>query len=278
MAETIFRQRRKAFPATAQADAWPRLRTGGRQERTAGRLTKPPHSGRGRACPSADARAAGFAQRPSGTLEAFGRTGNRIPDQGSPDRRNGTGGTPDLRIEDQPGRKRDLRIGALPPAQKGLRLRRGRAGPGFGPGAANQAAPRGFGLMDRQAEPEASARGSCRRRHQRLRPLKTPRAWKRNASSDTAERRTVRASALSGSHRGHQEGFGPNGLRRTRGQDLSWLPPLEKAHPGRPASAEPDEKGQWGPAAMPGPITVWAMHDVGPNSRVFPAFAEMTGR
>ena len=64
------------------------------------------------------------------------------PDQGSSDRRNGSGGTPDLRIEDQPGRRRCLRTSALPPAQKELRLRRGRAGPGFGPGAANQTGPR----------------------------------------------------------------------------------------------------------------------------------------
>jgi len=59
-----------------------------------------------------------------------------------------------------------------------------------------------------------------------------------------------------GSHRGHHKGFGPDGLRRMRGRDLSRLPRLETAHRERPASAEPDTKGQWGPAAMPGPITV----------------------
>src|SRR3954462_11229215 len=83
------------------------------------------------------------------------------------------------------------------------------------------------------------------------------RARKRDASSESAERRTVRASALSGSHRGHREGFGPDGLRRMRGQDLSWLPRLETAHRERPVSTEPQTKGQWGPAAMPAPITVW---------------------
>ena len=86
--------------------------------------------------------------------------------------------------------------------------------------------------------------------------MTTPKAWKRNASSESAERRTARASALTGSHRGNRMGFGPEGLRRTRGRDLSRLPPLETAHRERPASAEPDAKGQWGPAAMPGPITV----------------------
>jgi len=67
------------------------------------------------------------------------------PDQRPSGLRNGTGRTPALRSEDQPGRKRCLRASALPPAQKELRLRRGRAGPGFGPGAANQAWTQGFG-------------------------------------------------------------------------------------------------------------------------------------
>ena len=83
------------------------------------------------------------------------------------------------------------------------------------------------------------------------------RARKRDASSKSAERRTGRASALSGSHRGHHRGFGPDGLRRMWGQGSPWLPRLETAHRERPVSAEPDTKGQWGPAAMPAPITVW---------------------
>ncbi len=50
----------------------PRLKAGpvafgrqARRKRTAGRLTKPPPGGRWRACPSADAKAAGFVKRPS---------------------------------------------------------------------------------------------------------------------------------------------------------------------------------------------------------------------
>ena len=81
------------------------------------------------------------SKRPSGQVPS-GMFWEPAPDQRSSDRRNGPGRTPDLRIQDQPGRKRCLRTSALPPAQKELRLRRGRAGPGFGPGAANQAGPR----------------------------------------------------------------------------------------------------------------------------------------
>jgi hypothetical protein len=187
-------------------------------------------------------------KRPSGTMGTG--TGPRV--FGPAER---TGGTPDLRIQDQPGRERGLRTDALPPAQKELRLRRGRAGPGFGPGAANPAWTQRFGAWTCQAEPRLRPR-ILPARFLVLRCLENAKAGKRNASSESAERRTARASALSGSLRGHRKGFGPDGLRRMRGQDLSWLPRLETAHRERPASAEPDAKGQWGPAAMPAPITV----------------------
>jgi hypothetical protein len=67
----------------------------------------------------------------------------------------------------------------------------------------------------------------------------------------------------------NRQGFGPvgeppgtpEGLRPRRtpedaGQGSLWLPRLETAHRERPVSADPDTKGQWGPAAMPAPITV----------------------
>jgi hypothetical protein len=152
--------------------SWSRLRIGDRQTRTAGRLTKPPRCGRWRACPSADAMAAGFVKRPSEADLPSGWSGT-VPDQGPSGRRNGSGGTPDLRIEDQPGRKRCLRTGALPPAQKELRLRRGRAGPGFGPGAANGHGPRAsaHGHVRRN---QGFGQGSCRKRFHGLRLMKTP--------------------------------------------------------------------------------------------------------
>jgi hypothetical protein len=171
-----------------------RFRTGClERKRTAGRLTKPPRSGRGRACPSANAKAAGFDQRPSGPRTAFGPEGDR------------PGRTPDLRIRDQPGSKRCLRASALPPAQKELRLRRGRAGPGFGPGAANQAGP-GVSAHGLSGGTEALAEDPAGRENGSF-GFRDCQGRKRNASSTSAERRTVRAPALSGSHRGHLKGL-----------------------------------------------------------------------
>ena len=146
---------------------------GDRLKRTAGRLTKPPRCGRGRACPSADAKAAGFVKRPSGTDTPSGEFGTGAgPKAFGPEERPGR--TPDPRIQDQPGRKRCLRTSALPPARKELRLRRGRAGPGFGPGAANGHGPRAsaHGHVRRN---QGFGRGSCRTRIHGLRPMKTPR-------------------------------------------------------------------------------------------------------
>jgi biotin operon repressor len=48
---------------------------GDRLKRTAGRLTKPQRSGRGRACPSANAKAAGFVKRPSEPGSPSGESG-----------------------------------------------------------------------------------------------------------------------------------------------------------------------------------------------------------
>ena len=95
-----------------------------------------------RACPSADAKAAGFVKRPSepGSLRAggTGQAGHRTFGFRTSPAESGTS------------------VSAPPPAEEGLRLRICRAGPGFGPGAAKPADP-GFRSMDRQAEPEASA-------------------------------------------------------------------------------------------------------------------------
>ncbi len=119
-----------------------------------------------------------------------------------------TGGTPDLRIQDRPGRKRCLRASALPPVRKGLRFRRGRAGPGFGLGAANPVWTQGFGSWPCQGGTKASAEDPAGRECG-VSALEERKAGKRDASSESAERRTVRASALSGSQRGNRKsGFG----------------------------------------------------------------------
>ena len=52
-------------------------------------------------------------------------------------------------------------------------------------------------------------RGSCRTRLQGLRSMQTGKAGKRDASSKSAERRTARASALTGSPRGNRNGLRP---------------------------------------------------------------------
>ena len=200
MAETIFRQRRRAFPATAQADAWPRLRTGGRRKRTAGRLTKPPRSGRGRACPSAYAKAAGFVKRPSEpnglrAAHSFGSVGNRHRTKGlragGPVRRD-TGSS-------DPGPARQK--ARLRPARC-HRLRRtfGSGGVGQDRASARELRTRrdpGLRLMARQAEP-------------RLRPRIPPDAISRASVHEDADGREegrefrIRRAA-------NRQGFGPDG-------------------------------------------------------------------
>jgi len=98
------------------------------------------------------------------------------------------GRTPGLRVQDLSGGKRDFGSRAATGGTWGFGLWILRAGPGFGPGAAKPADP-GLRSMDRQAEP-------------RLRP-RNRQSGKRDASPKSAERRTARASALSGSPRGN---------------------------------------------------------------------------
>ena len=128
------------------------------------------------------------SRRPSGTWET------------------GPGRTPDLRVQDLPGGS-GISVSAPPPAEKGLRLLIGRAGPGFGPGAAKPAGPR------------VSAHGPVRRNRglrPRIPPAAEPKAsareregGKRDASSESAKRRTARASALVGEPAGKPERLRP---------------------------------------------------------------------
>lgn len=134
-----------------------------------------------RACPLADAKAAGFesAHRSPGDLRARGKP---------------SGGTPDLRVQDQPGGKRDF-------GQRAATGGEGASAPdmpgrtGFRPGSCETGGPR-TSVHDRQAEPEASAedpaiigtRASA----------EGPRWGEEGREFQTAERRTARASALVG--------------------------------------------------------------------------------
>lgn len=147
-----------------------------------------------RACPLADAKAACFvkrpsvSRRPSGTWETVRRdTG---PSGSGPARR-----------------KAGLRSTRRTGGTGGFGPWIFRAGPGFGPGAAKPADP-GFRSMDARRN-RGFGRGSRRTRLPRLRPSGHRQGGKRDASSKSAERRTVRASALSGSPRGNRNGLRP---------------------------------------------------------------------
>ena len=89
---------------------------------------------------------------------------------------------------------------------------------------------------------------------------RTRKGGKRDFGSKSAERRTAGASAPSGSPPGKPDWVSaPFGLRRKRSQGFGLgLRNLETALRECLASqARSDAKGQWGPAAMPAPITVW---------------------
>lgn len=130
---------------------------------------------------------------------------------------------------------------------------------GFRPGSCEPGMDPELRLMAMSGGTKASAEDPAQREFTGFGP------GKRQGREEGREFRIRRAA--------NRQGFGPvgeppgkpeeasalNGLRRMRGQDLSWLARLETAHCERPASAEPDAKGQWGPAAMPGPITVWGV-------------------
>ena len=193
--------------------------------------------------PSSGCESGMLRKRPSGSPNAFGREG-KPSEPGRPSGTLGTGtgpkafgaaertgGTPDLRIEDQPGRKRGFRASALPPARKGLRFRKRSGRTGLRPGSCEPGVDPGLRLMAMPRRNQGFGRGSCRTRFRGLRPMKTGTARKRDASSKSAERRTARASALTGSQRGNRMGFGPEGLREVVGPGFrSRLPPLETAH------------------------------------------------
>jgi len=95
-----------------------------------------------RACPLADAKAAGF-ESAHGFQAAFGHVGNH------------PGRTPDLRVQDQPGGKRDFgQRAATGEEEVSASELPGRTG--FRPGSCETGGPR-TSVHGRQAEPEASA-------------------------------------------------------------------------------------------------------------------------
>jgi hypothetical protein len=138
-----------------------------------------------RACPLADAKAAGFEsahrlRRPSGTRSRQAGSGFRFACRPA-----GSGTS----------------VNALPPAKEGFRPRPSRAGPGFDPGAAKTVGPR-VSAHDLPRRNRGFGRGSF---HFRFRYFGggSEMVGRGGAQvfSESVERRTVRAPALSGSQR-----------------------------------------------------------------------------
>jgi hypothetical protein len=202
-----------------------------------------------RACPLADAKAAGFVKRPRDPDRPTGTGGTHFGTGGF-GRGNRLGRTPDLRVQDQPGRKRDFGSRAATGREAGFGLRIFRAGPGFGPGAAKRREPRAsaHGPVRRNerasafsigpdAEPEASAEG-------------TARAGNEASASTSAKRRTAGASAPVGEPAGKPErASARDGPRRRLGWDFgsgssASKPPDANASPSRPGLTRRDSGGR----------------------------------
>jgi hypothetical protein len=144
------------------------------------------------------------------------RTASAAPDQGPSGRRNGQAGHRIFGSRTSPAES-EASAGALPPARKELRFRKRSGRTGFRSGSCEPGVDPGLRLMAMPRRNQGFGRGSCRTRFRGLRPMKTGMARKRDASSKSAERRTARASALTGSQRGNRKGFGPDGLREAVG-------------------------------------------------------------
>ena len=111
-----------------------------------------------RACPLADAKAAGFVKRPPASSRPSGT-------------REATGGTPDLRVQDQPGGKRDFGLSAatgeesasapVPAGQDRVSARelRNRRTQDFGPWPSG--GTRGFGRGSRHQRNQSFGRGTA---------------------------------------------------------------------------------------------------------------------
>src|SRR3954462_15590431 len=148
-------------------------------------------------------------------------------------------------------------VSAPPPARKALRRRICRAGPGFGPGAAKPADPGLRSMAVRRNQ--GFGRGA---RHQR------------NRSFGRGTAMGGRGTRVPNRRTANRQGFGPGrGARGETGSGFGRKRTPEEAAPGPPVQASPLEtalrktprlpgqvwaKGQWGPAATPAPITVWA--------------------
>ena len=195
-----------------------RLRAAGPAEATGRAADEAAARRKLRACPLADAKAAGF-ESAHGFQAAFGHVGNR------------EGRTPDLRVQDLSGRKAGLRSARRHRWNPGLRLEDPPGRTGLRPGGCETGGPRASahgpsGGTEASAEDlaitgtGASALG--------------PRWGEEGREFRTAERRTARASALVGEPAGKpalaSAGKGPRRKRR-------FEPPVQIAAHSKPPRA-----------------------------------------
>ena len=200
--------------------------------------------------------AAGFVKRPSGTGTAFGHDRNRHrtkgPRTGGTDRRDTGSHDPG------PARQKAMSSGErAATGSEGASAPEGSGRTGSRPGSCEPGGPRAS-AHGPSGGTEASAEDPAGRGITDFGP------GNRQGKEEEREFRIRRAAnrqgfGPDGEPAGKPEGLRPQGTPEDAGPGPVPVTALEKAHCGRPASAEPDAKGQWGPAAMPGPSTVWGM-------------------
>ena len=198
--------------------------------------------------------AAGFVKRPSGTGTAFGHDRNRHrtkgPRTGGTDRRDTGSHDPG------PARQKAMSSGErAATGSEGASAPEGSGRTGSRSGSCEPGGPRAS-AHGPSGGTEASAEDPAGRGITDFGP------GNRQGKEEEREFRIRRAAnrqgfGPDGEPAGKPEGLRPQGTPEDAGPGPVPVTALEKAHCGRPASAEPDAKGQWGPAAMPGPITVW---------------------
>ena len=238
------RQRRKAFPATAQADAGPdAFGRKDRRKRTAGRLTKPPPGGScGLALQRMRKRQASRSAHPG--PRAFGPEGTDRRDTG-PSVQDLSGGSGTSVSAPPPATEGASALDVVGQDRASARELRNRRDPGFR-SMALPGGTEGFGSrIPPDADPKASAGGTARAGKQE-RKFQIRRAANRQGFGPDGEPagKPERASGL----RRTPEGAGPEPPVRHSALEIAQRVCLA-------SQARFAATGQWGPAAMPAPIT-----------------------
>jgi hypothetical protein len=246
---TAFRGGRDDLPATgeslpshslSQSQAG-RLRAAGQVEAKGRAADEAAARRKLRACPLADAKAAGFVKRPSGYQAAFGHAGDP--------------GRPDTGSSDPGPARRKAGLRSLRRHRRGKRFGADLSGrTGLRPGSCETGGPR-TSVHGRQAEPR------LRPRHPAINGTKAsaagPRWGEEGREFQTAERRTARASALVGEPAGKPApALAGKGPRRKRRREPPVYGAATRNRPARDASP---------PRLGSGKGTVGAGGDAGPH-------------